>query len=260
MPIFCPHIIKRLSQAEFGPSAYRVMAEVFAMHRELGRLFDERIYQRELARRLGDAAVHVPIHVSYRTFSKTYNLDVVAEGSVVIELKATDAIHDRHRAQLMNYLFLLDIPHGKIVNLRTETVEHEFVNTTMTTADRKTFTMDRVCWDPSAMGAEYFLTVLMELAKEWGLGLELMLYEEALSHFLAGERNLVVSADDGLALGRQRLRMAEEGTAFRLTAFRHPPDTYAEHCSRQLKYLPLQAILWANLTMGRISLRTIRSG
>ena len=52
----------------------------------------------------------------------------------------------RHRAQLLNYLLLTDTQHGKLVNLRRERIQHEFVNTTLTRADRNTFSVNDRDW------------------------------------------------------------------------------------------------------------------
>ena len=59
---------------------------------------------------------------------KTYCLDMLIGGGAIFELKAVQSLMERHRRQLMQYLFLLDLPHGKLVNLRPERVDHEFVN------------------------------------------------------------------------------------------------------------------------------------
>jgi len=48
MPMTMSTRVRRLSQSEFGELAYDVMGCVFALHDELGRLFDETLYKREL--------------------------------------------------------------------------------------------------------------------------------------------------------------------------------------------------------------------
>lgn len=40
-----------LSQEEFRPIAYEVMKEIFALHNDVGRFFDERVYQQALKSR-----------------------------------------------------------------------------------------------------------------------------------------------------------------------------------------------------------------
>ena len=52
----------------------------------------------------------------------------MSEARVCFEFKAAEAIHPKHRGQGIHYLFLFDLGHGKIVNVRNEEVEHEFVN------------------------------------------------------------------------------------------------------------------------------------
>ena len=77
MPIRCAVPIHRLNQKEFGEISFRVMEHVFAIHRDFGRLFDERIYKRELARRLPGVRLETQVDVTHRTFTKRYFLDVL---------------------------------------------------------------------------------------------------------------------------------------------------------------------------------------
>ena len=48
MPVCVKHEVRRLSQREFSAVAYQMMGKLFEIHEDLGRLFDEEIYQREL--------------------------------------------------------------------------------------------------------------------------------------------------------------------------------------------------------------------
>ena len=128
MPIILKHPTRRMSQAEFGDLAYEVMRVVFRIRDELGRFFDEKIYKRELALRVPGAELEVPIEVSHRSFTKLYFLDVLVSGGAVFEFKTVEALTRRHEAQLLHYLLLAELPHGKLVNLRPEILEHKFVN------------------------------------------------------------------------------------------------------------------------------------
>lgn len=227
------------------------------MHRDLGGMFEERIYQEELVRRLGpSAAVQVPVHLYHGSFGKTYFLDFLVADGMVLELKVVEALHARHRAQLLNYLFLLDLGHGKLVNLRTSSVEHEFVNTGWTIANRRRFVVDEDGWDASVPGARVFLQTLLDLFADWGVGLEISAYIEALAHILSGEVELPVTGTGEAPLGMQRVCMAHPNTAFRISGFQHPPVGFANHCRKLLNHLPLEAYLWANITIGRVVLRS----
>ena len=85
---------------------YEVMRHVFDVQRELGRLFHEKIYHREIAFRIPDSRCEVAIDVRFEDFCKTYYLDLLVGGGAIFELKAVAALAEGHRRQLMHYLFL----------------------------------------------------------------------------------------------------------------------------------------------------------
>ena len=128
MPVHPSIATTRISQEDFKSLASEVMRHVFDIHNEFGRLFAEPVYRRELAARLPEVILEAPVTVTHGTFTKTYFLDALVRNSGLFEFKAADALHPRHRGQTLNYLLLFDLAHGKIVNLRSQRVEHEFVN------------------------------------------------------------------------------------------------------------------------------------
>ena len=217
MPITLPIQTRRISQAEFGALAFDVMQHVFAIHNEFGRFFDEKIYKRELAARMGGVALELPITVAHGSFSTEYFLDVLVQESGLFEFKAVEAIHPRHRGQTINYLLLAELGHAKIVNVRPEKVEHEFVNCSLRREQLRNPVVQDVGWDPLVPGAVLFRETLRALIADWGAGLELALYDAALSHFLVGLADVSVHGSAG-HLGEQRLRLAAPDVAFKLTA------------------------------------------
>lgn len=150
MPINCPLTFAPISTEEFALLDYAVMAHFYASVKELGRLADEAIYQAEVFERLQSAKFHVqrevPVTVSFETFAKTYYLDLVVSQQAVYELKTTSQIILAHGAQLMNYLLMLDLRRGKLVNLRPTSVESRFENAPRTSASRKKFAVVRNDW------------------------------------------------------------------------------------------------------------------
>ena len=261
MPIQTTTAIPRLSQKEFGEIAYTVMQHVFAMQRDFGRFFDERIYKQELALQLPGVKLEVPLTVSHASFSKQYFLDVVVSDAAILEFKTVEKLGPRHRAQLLHYLFLLDLSHGKLINMRTTEVEHEFVNTTLTTAQRTRFDVNRDAWQANSPGADALESIVIPLLQDLGTGLDLALYEEAVTHLLGGEASVLhdmeVTGTNDCRLGEQTMRLAAEATAFKITTFRELPDSFAEHCRRLLAHTRLQAIQWVNITHGCVTLTTV---
>jgi GxxExxY protein len=128
MPVILPPDIRQVTKDEFSRIAYDTMQVIFLIHNRLGRFLSEEIYQRAIFEQLPNAKIEVPVRVSFEDFSHDYSLDLLVDGVAVFELKAVSSLTERHRAQLLNYLMLTGLAHGKLVNLRTDLVVHEFVN------------------------------------------------------------------------------------------------------------------------------------
>jgi len=139
-----------MTRDEYHALDYAVMGLVFDVHKKLGRLHDEKVYQRKVAQeceRNGyDARLEVPVRVTFESFSKTYFMDLVIDQSVVYELKAVEVLDDNHRNQALNYLLLADIGFGKLVNMRPASVTSEYVTTTVTPEDRQDVRYDMSAW------------------------------------------------------------------------------------------------------------------
>jgi GxxExxY protein len=236
------------------------MEVVFQVHNEFGRLFDERIYQAEISRRLAGARTRAPVEVVFESFRKLYYLDLLYADGAVFEFKAADATIDRHRAQLLNYLLMLDLPHGKLVNLRGELVEHEFVNAPWRREERLRFDVDDTRWVESEGGAVEVRKLLIAILRDWGVGLEISLYEEALTHFLGGQEKVfqpVAVRVGGIKVGTQTCRLINPHTAFKITALHAGLGHYEEHLRRLLAHTALKRIQWINLGRKVVTFRTI---
>lgn len=260
MPVLVDAELVRMSQAEFGEIAYRVMREVFVVHTELGRLFDEQVYQLALAARVGDLRREVRIDVCFRDFRKSYFMDAVIADSAVFELKAVDTLAPCHRSQLLNYLLLCGLEHGKLVNFRPDRVQHEFVNTTLTLVDRRQFRIDDSEWQPTDGFGGPEKRLLIDLLKDWGTGLERALYEEALIRLLGGKEQLIDEVDVELASGEaatQTAALCAPHTAIRVTAFENDDVGFAQHLIRFLNATNLKTIQWINIARHKLTLRTL---
>jgi GxxExxY protein len=259
MPIKVPSGLRRLNYEQFSQAAYEVMEVVFAVHKALGRLFDETIYQHEIARRLNGARIEVPIEVSYESFCKTYYLDLVFAGGALFELKAVEALVNRHRAQLLHYLLLADLLHGKLVNMRLEAVEHEFVNAAITREDRIRFAVEDRDF-VNAGGGNCLREVTVAILRDWGVGLDIGLYEEVLTHFLGGCEKVQQPVGvfvDGSEAGNQVLRLAEPGVAFKISALGEGRQRYESHLRRFLAHTSLDCIQWINVGRRVVTFKTI---
>lgn len=261
MPITPHREVRRLPQDEFRELSYVVMGHVFEIHKEFGRFFDEQIYKRELAGRLLNASLEFPVYVTHDSFATEYHLDLLVADGGVFEFKAVASLGSRHRGQLYNYLLLLDLAHGKLINVRSESVKHEFVNASLRPADRQLFDVVTDRWDRSFGRSDFVHDTLVGLLQDWGTGLELGLYEMALTYFLGGEAQVVrdVNVRNGHGvLGQQKLRLAEDDVAFRLTALDSELESFEAHARKLLRHVDLRAIFWVNIGLQRVTFTTIQ--
>lgn len=241
------------------------MAHAFASQNELGRLCDEVVYRNDIALRLqaaglGPAADEVPLSVSLRDFTKTYRLDLVVQESFVMELKTAVALGSEHDSQLLNYLLIAEMPHGKLINLRPASVECRTVNAVVSAAERRRFHFVTDRWRPQTPRCGLLREVLTEMLAAWGAFLDCHLYEEALTYFLGGEDGVLQKVPlqrDGFSLGAQAVPLVTDSVAFRLTAL--PPEarqSYETQIHHFLKLTPLVALHWINLHHHDIQLAT----
>ena len=243
MPIQVGTATRRLNEYDFGRIAYDVMRCVFDIHNEFGRFFDEKIYKRELGRRHPGTQLEVPIEVRFESFCKLYFLDAIIDGSAAFEFKTVESFTDRHRSQLLNYLLIADLPHGKLVNMRTEQVQHEFVNTTLRPSDRTSFEVVDGNWQEigDKPVLEWFIAVLRDL----GTCLDTSLYEEALTHFLGGKEEALRDVEvvsGGTVLGPQKFRLVTPDVALKITAFHADPGPFEIQTRRLLEHTKLEAV------------------
>ena len=73
---------------------------------------------RELQIRKIEARQQVPVEIEYKglIFDEELKLDVVVANCLILELKVVKEILPIHKAQLLSYMKLLDMPLGLLIN------------------------------------------------------------------------------------------------------------------------------------------------
>ena len=261
MPVHVDAEVRRLGQQEFGRIAYGVMEHVFAVHKEMGRFFDEDIYRTVVASRVRRSQTEVLVEVRFEDYRKQYYMDLLVDSGAVFELKAVRTLGAPQRAQLLNYLLLTGLSHGKLVNFGHERVEHEFVNTHLELADRTEFRIVERDWkDPGPIGRP-LQPWLLALLRDVGTGLDIHLYESAVSHVFGGDDAVtqeVAIFAGSCRLGNQKLRLAAPGWAFKVTAVDDSIFSgYEDHARRLLAHTTLDGLHWINVTRDCVAFTTI---
>jgi len=99
----------------------QILSAFYEVYNTLGPGFLEKVYENALLHELQQRGLRVeaqtPIPVYYKGAPVgVYYADLVVEGKVIIEIKAIDALHPVHEAQLLNYLKATDKEVGLLLN------------------------------------------------------------------------------------------------------------------------------------------------
>ena len=258
MPIVVQADTTHLDQHRFSTIAYGVMGQAFDVHQEMGRFFKEDIYRAAIARRIPGSQAEVQIDVRYEDFSRQYFIDLLVNGGAPFELKAVEALAGEHRSQMLNYLLLSGLSHGKLINMRTESVQHEFVNTSLQHTDCVAFEVCSTPWQDPAPGGRLLMRWFIDLLHDVGTGLDVRLYEAAAANFLGAVMEEVEILVAGQRVGTQKVCLASPEWGLALTT-RGPTELarYEEHAKRFVMHTRLSGIHWINVTREMVTFTSI---
>ena len=106
----------------FADEVYALQGAIFEVYKEMGNAWYEEVYQQCLERELAERNIpfeskkSLPIFYKGKPIDKTYVPDLFCFGKIIIELKATSAITDEHRKQILNYLRVTKSKLGLLTN------------------------------------------------------------------------------------------------------------------------------------------------
>lgn len=99
----------------------------YHLHRRLGPGLLETVYEAVLAEHIGhrgfavERQKSVPIEIDGINFNEGFRIDLLIEGTLVVELKSVERASPVHAKQVLTYLRLLDLPLGLLMNFGAET-------------------------------------------------------------------------------------------------------------------------------------------
>jgi GxxExxY protein len=265
MPIRCCFDIAPISQSHFHEVDHLVMHHAFDIQNELGRLYNESIYHAELIRRCSESGLAVvsegEIVVSLESFKKSYYLDALISSGSIYELKAVADLNEGHESQLLNYLFLSNVHHGKLINFISPSVQYRFVSTNINSERRFSFLVDTKELDDGLSSSPILKSIILKVLGEWGAFLDIGLYKDAVAHFLGGEDALIRPVDicvNNQVVGHQDMCLLNAETGLHISSVIRHPDTYGKQLSRMLEHTSLKQIQWLNFNRETIQLITLK--
>ncbi len=128
------------------PKAHALSAKIIGaaieVHRDKGPGLIESIYERCLVNELRLQGINsanqiaVPIEYKGLVFEEPLRLDVFVEGCVIVENKVVEKILPIHKAQLLSYMKLLNVPLGLLINFHESLLKDGVVRLILPGADR----------------------------------------------------------------------------------------------------------------------------
>ena len=108
--------------------SYQIRGALLEVYNTLGPGFREETYKKatlaELRRRKMKVSREVEVRIKFKGEEiDTYRLDIVVDDKVILELKAVDELHPRHRAQLLSYLKASGLRLGFLVNFGSDSIQ-----------------------------------------------------------------------------------------------------------------------------------------
>ena len=108
----------------------QIIAAAIEVHRLLGPGLLEKVYEECLCRELElrgipfRRQVIIPIVYKGERLESVYRCDLWVADMVVVEVKAVEALHDVHQAQIMGYLKLMDQRLGLLINFNVRLLKY----------------------------------------------------------------------------------------------------------------------------------------
>ncbi len=227
------------SQDEFQKVDYQVMGHAFTLHNEMGNLWEEKEYQHALASKCRATGLEVfeevVVSISHNGFKKKYYIDLLIDGNIY-ELKTAVDIAPNHRARTLNYLFLTDTQHGKIINFGSGSLTWHFISTSLSLKDRLSYSLRTAKWQPATNVCLNIPDLMNDLLSDWGTYLSITLYKEALCHFL----NIPLENE------HQRFVSLSPKTALHISGLDHQKIKLQPNLQKYLDTSSFDELLWIN--------------
>ena len=118
-----------LNPADVDALTEKIIGCAIEVHRTLGPGLLESVYRECLILELErkglrvDSEKYVPLDYRGQRITSGLKLDLLVEGTVVVEVKAVERSHPAHRAQLITYLKLTGCPAGLLLNFSATTLK-----------------------------------------------------------------------------------------------------------------------------------------
>ena len=120
-----------ITQSFLTDLTYKINGAAIEVHKNLGPGLLEMVYHKCMIEEFTLRNINfksefvVPLMYKGKSLNCDLRCDFLVENLIVVELKSVSEIHDIHRAQLLNYMNLLKVPKGILLNFNVINLYHE---------------------------------------------------------------------------------------------------------------------------------------
>ena len=120
-----------INPKDYQEIVYRIIGAAMTVHRELNWGLLESIYNEALHLELLELGIKHEVEKQVRCYykqhqmEKFFQLDLVVEDDIIVELKSVSKIMPAHRSQLFNYMRLTKKPIGLLINFGQPSLQGE---------------------------------------------------------------------------------------------------------------------------------------
>lgn len=107
---------------------YDVVGALYEVHKELGAGLTESCYQEGLQIQLKESQISFKKELTFypnyhgKQMKTHFRLDFLCKDDIIIECKSVEELNNNHRAQLYNYMRLLNLSCGLLVNFAPKNI------------------------------------------------------------------------------------------------------------------------------------------
>jgi GxxExxY protein len=119
-----------VEQNQLNSLTDKIIGAALNVHRALGPGLLESAYEACLAYELAESGLGIeqqkPLPLDYRGvhLDSDYRLDLLVENTVIVEIKAVQALEPVHQAQILAYLKLARKPVGLLINFHVQMLKN----------------------------------------------------------------------------------------------------------------------------------------
>ena len=127
-----------MTQKQITELTYKILGACIEVHKILGAGLLESVYHRALQEEFRIQQINfksefkIPVNYKGVDLNCGFQCDFIIEDLIVLEIKSVSEFHDIHKAQILNYMNLLKVPKGMLVNFNVSNIFKEgqktFVN------------------------------------------------------------------------------------------------------------------------------------